>query len=162
MTRGRHLLTLDEVARLFRLFGGIDIVARLQLCKTPGERAEAFEAAKAEAKIFYRRLAMEHHPDRGGDQEKIKEVNVAWARLQKIEYRHTPQRKSALNIEEARGPQHTSVFVGVDRGPTWNTASSRSDMTPEKFREMIAKAMGDRTEAEVWELFMGAKRNGIF
>lgn len=108
--------TLPEVAALFRRFGGIDIVARLQLCRTGEEKAEAFEAARAEAKIYHRRLALEHHPDRGGDVEKLKIINAAWTRLQNIELRpHPPQpvRKSALNVGEARGPQHTAVFVGV-------------------------------------------------
>lgn len=49
-----------------------------------GLRAKALEAlglregvTAQEIKISYRRLAMQHHPDRGGDQEKLQQINEA-------------------------------------------------------------------------------------
>lgn len=35
-------------------------------------------ASKSEAKAAYRRLAMEHHPDRGGDKARFQEIKAAW------------------------------------------------------------------------------------
>lgn len=35
-------------------------------------------ASLAECKSAYRRLALEHHPDQGGSEEKFKEVTTAW------------------------------------------------------------------------------------
>ncbi|MBE0506443.1 MAG: DnaJ domain-containing protein [Marinospirillum sp.] len=49
-----------------------------------GLKAKALEAlglregvTAQEIKISYRRLAMQHHPDRGGDQEKLQQINEA-------------------------------------------------------------------------------------
>lgn len=131
--RRRRPPTLSSVAALFQTFGGIDIIARLRLCKTSDERLEAFRAAKTEAKIHYHRLAMELHPDRGGDGEKLKEVNAAWTQLQKVKLKPQPVRKSALNVGEARGPRHTSVFVGVTQSfagsmdSEWGTGNLTED-----------------------------------
>ncbi len=36
------------------------------------------EEARAEIERRYKRLAREHHPDRGGDEEEMKAVNEAW------------------------------------------------------------------------------------
>jgi hypothetical protein len=139
-------LTIQDVARLFNMFGGIDILARLRLCDTAEEKREAFEAARAEAKIHHRRLALEHHPDRGGDAEQLKTINAAWTQLQKIKIRPVkrPARKSALNVSEARGPAHTSVFVGVtvDTGGAATTGSAVEwdpgrSLSMDEFQRMI-------------------------
>lgn len=114
MNRARPI-SPERIAQLFHLFG-IDILERWRLCANGGEQVEAFEAAKAEAKIYHRRIAMELHPDKGGDGEKLKEVNAAWTDLQKVKMTPRQGRKSALNVGEVRGPVHTSVFVGVDFG----------------------------------------------
>lgn len=51
-----------------------------------------FEAAKAGlpiikdmAKSNYRRLAKEHHPDRGGDAEKFRQIQAAWECVRELE-----------------------------------------------------------------------------
>lgn len=40
-------------------------------------------ASVAEIKTAYRKLALTHHPDRGGDAEKMKEINLAYEYLMK-------------------------------------------------------------------------------
>lgn len=135
---------VERVALMLQAFG-IDIIARWRLCKTGEEQVEAFKAAKAEAKIYHRRLAMELHPDRGGDEERLKEVNAVWTMLQKVEMTSRPaqpQRKSALNVGEARGPTHTSVFVGVMHNQNTATTSSRSEMSPEEMLRQTLASLG--------------------
>ncbi|MFA5382986.1 MAG: DnaJ domain-containing protein, partial [Candidatus Micrarchaeia archaeon] len=39
------------------------------------------DASAEEIKKAYRKLAMKHHPDKGGDQEKFKELSEAYAVL---------------------------------------------------------------------------------
>lgn len=63
-------LTNDELrVRIEGLFGafGIDLRARMTVCKTFPEAQAAFATAKADAKKEFKRLAMTMHPDRGGD-----------------------------------------------------------------------------------------------
>ena len=38
-------------------------------------------ASEAEVKKAFKKLAMKHHPDRGGDEEKFKEINEAYERI---------------------------------------------------------------------------------
>jgi len=144
--------TQGEVLALFRGFGGIDLAARLQLAKSGEDSVAIFEAAKAEAKIHYRRLALEHHPDRGGDAEKLKAINVAWERLEKINLvpRQQPQRKSALNIAEARGAGHTSVFVGMAYDPFFG-----SDVTGGATTAGSSVTRGFQTVRVTWNPFGG-------
>lgn len=51
---------------------------------------------KQEAKNAYRAQAMKHHPDRGGNAERMKEVNTAWDSFQK---HHFDKLSSALFSE---------------------------------------------------------------
>lgn len=37
----------------------------------------------------YRKLAMQHHPDRGGDEEKFKDINEAYTALSLVSYKST-------------------------------------------------------------------------
>lgn len=48
---------------------------------TKSEFETLLSASKSlsEANIVYRRLAMKHHPDHGGDAEKMKELNIVFA-----------------------------------------------------------------------------------
>ncbi|MEI7478309.1 MAG: DnaJ domain-containing protein [bacterium] len=39
------------------------------------------EASEEEIKKAFRKLAMQHHPDKGGDQEKFKTINEAYQLL---------------------------------------------------------------------------------
>ena len=99
----RRPITYQDVVTIFAAFG-IDMPARWRLCETPQEQVEAFEAAKAEVKILYRKLALEDHPDRGGSGEKLKVASQAWDTLQKCEMKPRPpqQPKSAFNLGMAQ------------------------------------------------------------
>jgi len=59
------------------------------LRRSGGQRALALAALglqdpvdRAAIKQQYRRLAMRHHPDRGGDGLRLRDINAAWAVLQ--------------------------------------------------------------------------------
>ena len=48
-------------------------------------------------KKAYKRLAMQHHPDKGGDENKFKEINEAYATLS------NPQKKAQYDNPHAGG-----------------------------------------------------------
>lgn len=59
------------------------------------------EAAREEIERGYKRLAREHHPDRGGDEEQMKAINEAWRVLGDAAARHD---------YDARRPQMRQVY----------------------------------------------------
>lgn len=74
-------------------------------------------ASPDEIKKAYRRLAQEHHPDKGGNQEKFKEINEAYQVLS------DPQKRSqydqfGADFEQARGGgfRDFSSFSGAGQG----------------------------------------------
>lgn len=56
-------------------------------------------ASEAEIKKAYRSLAMKHHPDRGGDQAKFKDISVAYETLS------DPQKKAEYDMQRQGGTQ---------------------------------------------------------
>ena len=48
-------------------------------------RAELLETWKAEAKKAYRQAVLKHHPDRGGDAEKLVILNEGWELIQSMQ-----------------------------------------------------------------------------
>ena len=59
-------------------------------------------ASKDEAKAAYRKLAMEHHPDRGGDTTMFQQIQAAWAWIESgkpapSEPKHSEQYKSSFS-----------------------------------------------------------------
>lgn len=65
-------------------------------------------ASDAEIKSAYRKMAMKHHPDRGGDEKKFKEVEEAYRILS------DPQKKQMVDmgVDPNAGPQS-----GFNQGP---------------------------------------------
>jgi curved DNA-binding protein len=53
-------------------------------------------ASPEELKVAFRKLAMQHHPDRGGDEAKFKEINEAYAALS------DPQKKAAYDNPQSQ------------------------------------------------------------
>lgn len=64
-------------------------------------------ATEQEIKSAYRKLAMQHHPDRGGDSEQFQKISEAYATL------IDPQKKSAYDNPQ---PQFQHNFGGVPPG----------------------------------------------
>lgn len=67
----------------------------------------AQDASEADIKKAYQRLAMKHHPDRGGDQAKFKDISAAYETLS------DQQRKAEYDQMRRGGPQvrfHTGGF----------------------------------------------------
>ena len=56
------------------------------------------QATQAELKAAYRRLVKQHHPDAGGDPERILALNAAWELLGDAERRRQFDRQSAVGI----------------------------------------------------------------
>jgi len=63
-------------------------------------------SSDAEIKSAYRKMAMKHHPDRGGDEKKFKEVNEAYETLS------DPQKKQMIDMGVDPNAQHTSYRQG--------------------------------------------------
>jgi molecular chaperone DnaJ len=68
-------------------------------------------ASQDEIKAAFRRLAMEHHPDRGGDPEKFKKINEAYQTLSNPETRAQYDRYGAT-FEQMRQAGRTTGFEG--------------------------------------------------
>ena len=71
------------------------------------------DASNAEIKKSFRKLAQKHHPDRGGNEEKFKEINEAYDTLK------DPQKKAEydnMRNYQSRGGQFTSGFPFQDLG----------------------------------------------
>merc|ERR1719454_1610712 len=60
-------------------------------------------ANDAEIKKAYRKLAVKHHPDKGGDQEKFKEITRAYEVLSDSEKRSKYDRFGEEGLEEGGG-----------------------------------------------------------
>jgi curved DNA-binding protein len=63
-------------------------------------------ASEADIKTAYRKMAMKHHPDRGGDEKKFKEVTEAYETLS------DPQKKQMFDMGVDPNAQHTSYRQG--------------------------------------------------
>jgi curved DNA-binding protein len=63
-------------------------------------------ASEADIKAAYRKMAMKHHPDRGGDEKKFKEVTEAYETLS------DPQKKQKFDMGVDPNAQHTSYRQG--------------------------------------------------
>lgn len=72
----------------------------------------ATDASKADVKKAYRNLASKHHPDKGGDEEKFKEIQEAYDRVSH------PEKYKDKNPYQSHRPQ--GGFSGGDtRGQFW-------------------------------------------
>lgn len=68
------------------------------------------DASEAELKSAYKKLSMEHHPDRGGDENKFKEVNEAYSTLK------DPQKRGMYDHQQNGGGQAFNFNTGNMNG----------------------------------------------
>ena len=69
-------------------------------------------ATQAQIKKAFRKLAVKHHPDRGGDAEKFKEINAAYEVLSDPEKRETYNKYGLEGLRNMGGMQggHSDLF----------------------------------------------------
>lgn len=76
-------------------------------------------SSKPELKKQYRKLAVQHHPDAGGDEEKFKEISVAYEilsgkrkpnRSEVVKYSDPPQQSQTVKRPQPYQPQKTTVW----------------------------------------------------
>jgi molecular chaperone DnaJ len=79
-------------------------------------------ASADEVKRAFRKLAQEHHPDKGGDPEKFKEVNEAYQVLSNAEQRQQYDQYGGT-FEQARSQGGFHGFEGFRDFSTWAGAS---------------------------------------
>lgn len=71
-------------------------------------------ASDAEIKKAYRKLALEHHPDRGGDQEKFKQINEAYQILSDPQKRAQYDRFGSAGFNGGYSQGRSGGFEGFD------------------------------------------------
>jgi len=72
------------------------------------------DAAKDEIKRSYRKLALQHHPDKGGDAEKFKELSEAYAVLSDEEKRRLYDQFGHAGVDQRYSQE--DIFRGADFG----------------------------------------------
>merc|ERR1740123_417093 len=68
------------------------------------------DANDSEIKKAYRKLAVKHHPDKGGDQEKFKEITRAYEVLSDSEKRSTYDKFGEEGLEGGGGGDPSDIF----------------------------------------------------
>jgi len=105
-----------DIAKVFILFG-VDIRVEMSRCKSFPEAVKMLENCKKKAKVGYKKLAFEHHPDRGGDEDKIKELNALFDLIEKIQVQPPRPRPIVIHFGNFGGwssssTTTTSTFTG--------------------------------------------------
>jgi DnaJ-class molecular chaperone len=85
-------------------------------------------ASPEEIKAAYRKLAMQHHPDRGGDQIKFMHIREAYDTLS------NPETRSNYDYKGPKGDQFRTGFQGFDF--RWSGEGSAFDEMEDIFRNM--------------------------
>merc|ERR1719201_3208920 len=73
-------------------------------------------ASEAEIKKAYRKMAIKHHPDKGGDPEKFKEITRAYEVLSDADKRSTYDRFGEEGLEEGGGGDPSDIFAQMFGG----------------------------------------------
>jgi len=98
----------------------------------------ARDDSRAEIERRYKRLAVEHHPDRGGDEEEMKAINEAWGVLR------DDATREAYDASSARPP-----------APAARRAYVAPDFIPSTSEAAQADAVGGRLAGALLSVFAG-------
>jgi len=74
-------------------------------------------ASEADIKKAYRKMAIKHHPDKGGDPEKFKEITRAYEVLGDPDKRSKYDRFGEEGLEDGGGSDPTDIFSAFFGGP---------------------------------------------
>lgn len=100
-TMQSHKYPLEVIAAWFQALG-VDFVAAAQAAGADADATkvvQAFQDCKARAKVNFRKLAFELHPDRqGGDEARFKELSDIWNRLKGIEIALQPPQPQRVSV----------------------------------------------------------------
>ena len=78
-------------------------------------------ASESDVRRAYRKLAMEHHPDKGGDPEKFKDITRAYDQIKKGDVHvNDPFSQGGFNTRADFGDQFNSIF-GQQFGGHWHS-----------------------------------------
>ena len=75
----------------------------------------AEDASPGDIERLYKRLAVQHHPDRGGDEEEMKSLNEAYGVLRDKETRRVYDEGRQQGIEEEPAVIHTSSPLEINQ-----------------------------------------------
>ena len=102
------------IVQALRLMGcSVATLRDIQAEQDPATRVELLEAWRAEAKQAYRAAVLEHHPDRGGDPEKLVLLNAGWELIERMQV-HPP---APLHRPARPAPRVVVHFYGVSGVP---------------------------------------------
>jgi len=74
------------------------------------------DASAADIKKAYRQMAMKHHPDKGGDPEKFKQITKAYEILGDEEKRERYNKYGEKGVENGGGPSSHDIFSSLFGG----------------------------------------------
>lgn len=122
------------IAENLRNRGHFDLAVKLIVAKMSYDEAIKFfglgnQWSKEDLKKTFRKLALEHHPDRGGDPSLMKQLNEAYELLQKV-----------------RPRVDTKIREEADMTMVQNTV--REALDPEKFSRYFAEQTGKRYQVK--------------
>lgn len=94
---------IEEAVRKYKAQVEADIAAYTRVLRTSAHTVLGISptATQEEIKAAYRRLAMKHHPDRGGSQDEFQKIKVAYEQLMKP--KRCPQCEGKGTIRVKRG-----------------------------------------------------------
>lgn len=102
---------------LIKALTTIGVLARFEQIAAAAKQTNDINAVKAMLKAFkieaeakFKSLALEQHPDRGGDEEAMKELNAAWDIVKNLDVRPRPRPRPQPAV-------HIRVHV-YNHGPT--------------------------------------------
>merc|ERR1719401_1257083 len=93
-------------------------------------------ASDAEIKKAYRKLAVKHHPDKGGDPEKFKEITRAYEVLSDSDKRSKYDRFGEDGLEEGGGGDPTDIFEAMFGGGGRQGGSRRRQKTKDVSQQL--------------------------